>query len=189
MLKPLCLTLTLHDPVDLDSDKNIAYCMTMHMAFGELEDYLGEHYKLWDNELINLMVNPLPEGILEDEAQVSALGTGLNAVKQINEAIQEKFPNRSFSYEPLTDSTVIGYAYLQKNLPFEHEFDSWDDRLKFEGEYKDFFGLWHSHSPKYNKLRRQFNLVYYKSDDDFIIELYPEDEEHIIVLSKTKQFD
>src|SRR5690606_28653531 len=78
---------------------------------------------------------------------------------------------------------LIAYAYLEKNLPFDVAFESSEDRLKFNGNTVSCFGLWWAHGEQWSRIMSQFKLVYYKSDEDFIIELYPKDKDHIIVLA------
>jgi hypothetical protein len=70
-------------------------------------------------------------------------------------------------------------AEFNKSLPFENEFESNRDDLTFESMKVASFGTWDK-DPK-------VEILYYRSDSDFIIKLLPKDRNNEIILLKTSE--
>ena len=73
---------------------------------------------------------------------------------------------------------IITRAAFKKNLPFDHQFESYDNRLKFKGKKVASFGL----GQYGNECEDQVRIVYYQNDRHFLVKLIPEDAAHEILL-------
>ncbi|MBT3424862.1 MAG: hypothetical protein HN431_18830, partial [Bacteroidetes bacterium] len=73
---------------------------------------------------------------------------------------------------------ITAEAYFRKSLPFMEPFHKYEESFLFKKDNVESFGLF---GANYNVAL----LKYYKNDNDFAIELIPQDEEHEILLIKT----
>ena len=73
---------------------------------------------------------------------------------------------------------IVAHAEFSKSLPFKVKFKSFDNELKFNNESVKAFGV---KAEDYD-LASTIGIVYYKSDNDFIVRLYPSEQEHEIIL-------
>ncbi|HYG50724.1 MAG TPA: hypothetical protein VD905_07460 [Flavobacteriales bacterium] len=77
--------------------------------------------------------------------------------------------------------TIRVKAEFSKLLPFEQPFNDYQDYLTFNTEKVQSFGL----GPHDYDLMRMVDILYYKSDDDFIVELKTTNRNHSLILYKS----
>jgi len=85
--------------------------------------------------------------------------------------------NEYSSSVEIENSAIRAKAYFKKSLPFEEPLEIDDEPLIFLEREVTSFGFY---GP--NNISR---IIYFNSDDDFAIKLYPKDNEHEIILLKT----
>lgn len=88
-------------------------------------------------------------------------------------------PNEYTAEGLVQGDKIITRAAFKKNLPFDHQFESYDNRLKFAGTKVASFGFVGSHG---NKCNDQARILYYQNDRHFLVKLIPEDTAHEILL-------
>ena len=76
------------------------------------------------------------------------------------------------------DEFIKAFAYFKKSLPFEEELNSYDVALSFKGIDVENFG--------FNGGSEYSRILFYNDDNDFAISLLPKDDQHEIILLKTK---
>ena len=79
---------------------------------------------------------------------------------------------------------VKAYAEFSKSLPLEIKLTSFTNKLTFDGKKVSSFGLDGSEE---NEVFDSFRIVYYKNDDNFIVQLFSKDKEHEIILFKSEK--
>ena len=92
-------------------------------------------------------------------------GFGSTTVKQINEEVHKKFPNKTTAKlrANIPDKGIISYSYFNINIKFTHKFN--ESTVKFKGAKVPGF--------KANNLvqRKQISVYRYKSKSDFVVRL------------------
>ena len=76
-------------------------------------------------------------------------------------------------------NSVVVRSRFEKNLPFDAQFNTFDNRLKFNGKTVPAFGKagnWGS------ECQDQIKILYYQNDRHFLVKLIPEDKKHEILL-------
>ncbi|MBO4645239.1 MAG: hypothetical protein J5642_01855 [Bacteroidales bacterium] len=76
-------------------------------------------------------------------------------------------------------NSVVVRSRFEKNLPFDVQFNTFDNRLKFNGKTVPAFGKagnWGS------ECQDQIKILYYQNDRHFLVKLIPEDKKHEILL-------
>lgn len=76
-------------------------------------------------------------------------------------------------------NSVVIRSRFEKNLPFDVQFNTFDNRLKFNGKTVPAFGKagnWGS------ECQDQIKILYYQNDRHFLVKLIPEDKKHEILL-------
>lgn len=79
---------------------------------------------------------------------------------------------------------VKAYAEFSKSLPLEIKLTPFTNKLTFDGKKVSSFGLDGSEE---HEVFDSFRIVYYKNDDNFIVQLFPKDKEHEIILFKSEK--
>jgi len=74
---------------------------------------------------------------------------------------------------------IITRAAFKKNLPFEHQFNSFDNRLRFAEKKVASFGFVGGDG---HECDDQVRILYYQNDHHFLVKLIPEDTAHEILL-------
>ena len=88
-------------------------------------------------------------------------------------------PNEYTAEGLVEGDKIITRATFKKNLPFDHQFESYDNRLKFTGTKVASFGFIGNHGHECND---QARILYYQNDRHFLVKLVPEDTAHEILL-------
>ncbi|KNY28288.1 dockerin type I domain-containing protein [Pseudobacteroides cellulosolvens] len=170
--------------------KNIVFCPTLQMAWDELKKVIGEDIKLQGNPPLADRLNtgfPMV-GSLSPESYVALAGYGQETIDKINAELKSKFKDSAPQVnEKIGPSDIIAYAFLGKNLSFAKAFESMSTPISFtsgslSGRVKA-FGI-NSVSKKSEDLKKQVRIYDYKSKNDFIVKLIPENDKDEIILAK-----
>jgi Serine protease inhibitor len=82
--------------------------------------------------------------------------------------------------EAIADSNrVFVRSRFEKDLPFDVKFNTFDNRLKFNGKTVPAFGKAGSYG---SECQDQIKILYYQNDRHFLVKLIPEDAAHEILL-------
>ncbi len=174
--------------------KNVIYCSTFQIAWNMMQDsIIKEDILLEGNPEIARMLNKqlsTSADISEDcyVAMVDFLTQEF--LDQINLVLKEKFGDQA-PPEVVEDihpglPTFFAYAYLYKNLKFEHDFEvipnpiyfkTTDDTIKLKA-----FGV--PSRGERDTIRNQVTVVDYKDNNDFILKLLSKSPDDEIILAK-----
>ena len=75
-------------------------------------------------------------------------------------------------------------AEFEKNLPFEFDLQSFNNKLKFGGKKVASFGV---NGYDNYELLKNVRIIYFENDNNFIIKLLPKDKNHEIILFKSER--
>ena len=139
----------------ISTDKNAVYCVTLLYA--------------WD-EIRKTIQTPLR--IPSRHHDLTLLNADLWFRNTLN-------PNEYTAEGLVEGDKIITRATFKKNLPFDHQFESYDNRLKFAGKKVASFGFIGCHG---NECIDQARILYYQNDRHFLVKLVPEDTAHEILL-------
>lgn len=201
-------TITPHLEAPLTGDENVLWCATFQIVWNALCIEAGGDVHLVDGEppMVGVLnKRAVTKAVLDDPSYVAIAGMiGDGVLQKIRDELQRKFAGRPST--PLLDSADtlppdhwVAYAYLLKDLPFEHVFLKYDHALDFAGRKVKSFGVFDHHYP-YEKLReiaQQAKVVdvatlpgaegdeYPRGDpDNFIIELVTKPADDRLILAK-----
>jgi len=142
----------------IDEQNNSVYCATLLYAWEKVRKIIG-----------------LPLVISQEDTDLLLLNNSKSFINVLKA--------NEYSASGTVDGDLItAKAEFSKSLPFEIKLDSYDKRLNFKGEPVASFGV--GGYSDY-KQRNNVQIIYYKDDDNFIIELLPKDKKHEIILFKT----
>lgn len=145
---------------NISDNKNAVYCATLPFAWNEILQETGKPTN------INKNYNDL---IL------------LNNSKSYFDVLNKDEYESSIEIE---DETIKANVFFKKSLPFEFKLNSYDKKLIFDKTPVKSFGL--SGYDEFEMIN-SVKIIYYKDDENFIIKLLPKDENHEIILFKTKE--
>jgi hypothetical protein len=170
------------------SGKNLLYCSSFQLAWNELWDnIIKDKISLQDNPQIAQVLNKrsVDKTSISEESYLAMSGYGKDdIVNKINDALKQKFGDEAWKVEnKLNPDDIIAYAFMFKNLEFEKEFEKIKEPLNFGGTKVSAFGI-ESSKDKTEDIRKQVNILDYKSDNDFVIELKSKSDKDEIILAK-----
>lgn len=152
----------------IPKDKNVIYCVTLLYAWEEvrktIKTPLEIKSKLTTKDLILLNTSTSFKNVLNTE-EYSSFGE----IKKADE---------NFLFD-----RIVARAEFDKSLPFEFDLTSFDNKLTFAGVKVASFGSFGGGEQAYKTI----DILYYKNDNEFIIKLLPKDQQHEIILFKTKK--
>lgn len=163
---------TAHLEAEIGKGKNIVFCASFQMAWDQLtNDWLRTPLELEGNPKTAQILNQhlIGKDDILDVCYVAMVGTVRDHIlDKIHQALAEKFGETSQLDLILSNPNgVLAYAFLQKSLPFDAEFEVFDERLQFsDGVAVKTFGL-----KKNPKPVDQVEILSYMGPDDFIIRL------------------
>lgn len=140
----------------IDSKKNNIYCVTMLYAWDEIRIALAN----------KITINKGLEDL-----------TLLNNSKSFFEVLKQ---NEYTVNTEITEFEINANAEFSKMLPFKIPFEK-DFEILFNEQKIAAFGCY---GPGY-EFREQMDILYYESDDHFVVQLNPIDKEHSLILYKT----
>lgn len=144
----------------ISQDKNSVYCATLLFAWDEVRKQINSPLTISDEYFDLRLLNK---------------STSFENVLKSNE----------YNVSGEVDGDVItARAEFNKTLPFELKLQNFKNKLTFDGQKVSSFGVYGYDN--YEQLEI-VQIVYYKSDNNFIIKLLPKEKEHEIILFKTDQ--
>ncbi len=138
----------------LSYNKNTVYCATLLYAWRELNNSIGSPLRVDSANRDLYLLN--------------------KSTSYVNTLTKDEF---STSNE-IADQEISAGATFKKSLPFEFSLSSFSDVLTFEGVKSRPSEISVEHPSGGEAIR----VLYYKNDDDFLIELIPKDQDHEIFL-------
>ncbi len=169
---------------------NIVFCPTFQIAWDALKKDVGGDVALSGKPA---MADYLNKGInwkssISEDSYVAMSGFGDETVELINTALKSKFGDDAPSVGKIGPGSYISYAYLLKNMKFAKVFeDTAPINFRSNGTTTQInsFGITIG-SDMYKDLSKQVQVYDYKSDDDFIVKLLPENTNEEIILAKVE---
>lgn len=167
---------------------NLVYCSTFQLAWNELKDNIIKGNIIIDGNPAG--ANFLNEGLsrkndISEKYYVAMAGYNKdNIIGKINRKLKEKF---GASAPKVTEKLVypediLAYSYLNVDLQFMYKFNELNQPINFKNTKVNAFGI-----KKYNysdaKIGNQVNILYYKNDSDFIINLKTQNSKDEIILA------
>jgi hypothetical protein len=165
-------TVTAHLEVEIESGKNLLYCATFQIAWDQLRDDVldGHPLRLEGDPAVTRALNERLVGKRDISAEyyLAMAGFGRDRiVERIKRALWEKFdrmPGLDLLCRP---DDILAYAFLEKGIPFDTEFQVLLDPLKFgDGVEVQAFGI-----DQERGAEDQVVILDYRTADDFVIKL------------------
>lgn len=185
----LATTLTLEDEIENDT----IWCGTFQLIWNDLKNDLAKQDIVFTPQLKvieNLNKETFTVNDLSEKYYYKKVGTpSLQLKEEIEKAIKEKFNETSdilddFEWENRDPKDYFLYAMLKKNFEFEKAFEEFENG-EF-GSYKNvkYFGI--KKNSESDELRKQVEVLYYNSKDDFAIKLKTKQEDEVILCKNPK---
>lgn len=175
----------------IEKGKSLVYCSTFQLAWNELKDNIikSDIVLKGSEQEAALMNKSLSTGKdISEKDYVAMVGYNKdNILGKINKSLKDKFGMKAPVVTEKLDypNDILAYAYLNKELQFTDKFDSIKNPIIFNNESVDSFGIEkftdNEHSEEIGK---QVEILAYKDDSDFIINLKPKDSKEEIILAK-----
>ena len=175
--------LTLDDEIT----DNTIWCGTFQLIWNDLKNDLAKQDIVFNPQLKvveNLNKETFTTKELSEDSYYKKIGTpSLKLKEEIEKAIRDKFNETSdilddFDWETKDPLDYFLYVMLKKDFQFEKAFEELESG-KF-GSYDNvkYFGIKEDES---GELRKQVDVLYYKSKDDFAIKLKTKQEDEVIL--------
>jgi hypothetical protein len=165
-------TVTPHLEAEISSGRNLLYCATFQVAWDQLRDDIldGHPIQLESDPPIVQALNHRLVGKQDISAEyyLAMAGFGRDRiVERIARELQRKF-DRTPGLDLLCGpDDILAYAFLEKSIPFDTEFQVLADPLKFsDGVEVQAFGV-----EQERGAADQVAILDYRNADDFIIRL------------------
>lgn len=177
--------------IQIEKGKNLVYCSTFQLAWNELKDNIikgdiiisGEGN---DAELMNKSLSTQKD-ISENDYVAMAGYNKNNIIGTINNSLKDKFGEKAPVITEKLDSPddIFAYAYLDKELKFMYMFDPLKKKISFNNDNVDGFGIdKFQDNEQDEKLASQVEILDYKDDSNFIINLKAKDTNDQIILAE-----
>lgn len=191
---------SMHAVLDVPMEqKNMLYCVTFQLAWNELMDNVlkGDILLETEKELSSrLNLQKQTKESLSPADYIAMVGMGKeDIVKKINDEMDRKFAEEDkWKVESeVGPDDYLAFAFLKKVLSFNTSFEKVKDGLDFKGTKVQSFGIMTVKDPEVReKLALQVELLYYKSDREFIIRLKDKEgkeELYLAMLPEEKTLD
>jgi hypothetical protein len=165
-------TITAHLEAEIVAGENLVYCAAFQLAWNQLtEEIVGGPLQLEGDPPIAQALNKrlLGEQSIAEDCYLAMAGFGRDGiVEQIEQELQAKF-DRSPELDLTLDdpNSILAYAFLEKSLPFDKEFEVFDAPLVFsDGVEVQSFGIQKDDTPA-----DQVVVLDYLHPDDFVLRL------------------
>lgn len=186
--------------VKLNSTTNTLYCASFQMAWSKMRNQIiKEDIKIEGTPPTAFQLNRqlLSNDDVSSSSYVAEAGVlSKELIERINKGLLEKFGDgESFKMATPTKavSSIIAYAYLQKNLEFRNEFEKLTAPLLFQDSSGSkasvaVFGIekFSYSNHRHEKLQGQVSVYDYRNDNDFILSLRSKSDDDEIILAKVK---
>lgn len=163
--------------------RSILWCSTLQLAWNELKPVMGEPLRVEGDPPLALRLNNSRESRadLDDGSYVALAGFGRDGIlARITGQLEDKFKGAAspgLLPSSVPDDSILAYAYLFKNLAFEHPFVRRRAPLQFEGAGTRAFGLWPDPEVKdRGEIARQVIIHGYDSPEQWTVELLNQSE-------------
>lgn len=175
--------LTLEDEIENDT----IWCGTFQLIWNDLKNDLVKQDIVFNPQLKvveNLNKETFTTEDISEEYYYKKIGTPSLALKQeIEKAIKDKFNETSdilndFEWENRDPKDYFLYAMLKKEFKFEKAFEKLSNGSFGTYENVKYFGI---KSNDKDELRKQVNVLYYNSEDDFAIKLNTKQEDEVVI--------
>lgn len=171
--------------------KNLVFCSSFQIAWDILSDeIIKEPLRLEGQPEMENLLNQRLTGAKDVSADCYFALAGLNRdgiIKKIKQGLKAKFnlaPQTDISLQRPDD--ILVYAFLLKDLKFEHKFESLGMAILFKGDDRvKAFGIEkYTFNEQQVKIAEQVALMDYRNENDFIITLKSGSPQDEIVLAK-----
>lgn len=185
----LATSLTLEDEIENDT----IWCGTFQLIWNDLKNNLAKQNILYTPQLEvieNLNKETFTVNDLSEQYYYKKVGTpSLQLKEEIEKAIKEKFNETSdilddFEWEDRNPKDYFLYAMLKKNFEFEKVFEEFENGKFGNYENVKYFGI--KKNSESDELRKQVEVLYYNSKDDFAIKLKTKQEDEVILCKNPK---
>jgi prepilin-type processing-associated H-X9-DG protein len=182
-----------HTAGPIHAGRNYVYCATFQVAWDDFRQLVGGDPLVEGRPSIGAGLNRqvFPRSALSPAAYMARMGRGEHAREKIVAEMAKKFPGVTPSLRDAAGpDEFIGYAFLQKDLPFAARFDRVSKPLTFHAATGDAkvmsFGFEELASAlsETSALKEQVDVLHYQSDEEFVLRLKPKVDE--IVLAKIR---
>jgi hypothetical protein len=177
--------------------RNMIWCGTFQMAWNELRDnIIKEDIKLKDENALSPELNKktFTKDYIDEKDYIAMAGYNKDGiVEKINASLKKKF-NEEGKWKVETKlqnpEDILAYGFLKKNIDFEYAFQDLKDGLDFVGTKVKAFGLGDiKEEENRNRLAKQVKLLFYDSDDNFIISLKGKNTNDEVILAHIEPKD
>ena len=145
----------------ISKDKNAVYCVTLLYA--------------WD-EVRKVIKSPLQINSKKNTQDLVLFHNSTSFKNVLN-------ADENSSSVDVEGDRITAKAEFDKSLPFEFDLRGFNNKLTFNGTKVASFGSFGGRGDVYKTI----DILYYKNDNEFIIKLLPKDQQHEIILFKTKK--
>ncbi len=165
-------TITAHLEAEIVAGKSLVYCAAFQLAWNQLTDeIIGGPLQLEGNPWIAQALNKrlVGEESIAEDCYLAMAGFGRDGiVERIVQELKAKFDHTPELNLTLDDpSSILAYAFLEKSLPFDREFEVFDTPLAFnDGVEVQSFGIQKDAIPA-----DQVVVLDYRHPDDFVLRL------------------
>lgn len=189
--KNIITTLTLDDEIDQNTDT--IWCATFQLIWNDLKNDLAKQDIVFTPQLKiveNLNKETFTTNDLSEKYYYKKLGTpSLKLKQEIEKGIKEKFNEKSdilddFNWEARDPKDYFLYAMLKKNFEFEKVFEEFENGAFKNCNNVKYFGI--KKNSESEELRKQVQILYYNSKDDFAIKLKSKQEDEVIICKNPK---
>ncbi len=187
--KGVTTTLTLEDEIENDT----IWCGTFQLIWNDLKNNLAKQDIVFKPQLKvveNLNKETFTTDDLSEEYFYKKVGTpSIELKEEIEKAIKEKFNETSdilddFEWEKRNPKDYFLYAMLKKEFQFEKAFEKLENGKFGNNENVKYFGI--KKSSESDELRKQVDVLFYNSKDDFAIKLKTKQEDEVILYKNPK---
>jgi hypothetical protein len=188
-----------HLQVTIKPGKNVLWCSTFQLVWNETCRYAGGDIRLKDEPPIVAALNKKIGNEKDVDAASCLVISGLvqdGVVEKIRRELDRKFQGQSDPdllnriENKLPPNGWLAYAYLFRELHFEHPFKRLEEPLSFSSVKVTSFGLKKVSYEQGDYLRaRQVEIMDYNSNEDFILSLKPTAKNERILLAKIAPAD
>lgn len=183
------VVLTLHDEIAKDS----VWCGTFQLIWNDLKNEIAKQDIIFTPQLQvveNLNKGTFTADDISKDSYYKVYGLPTQELKQeIEKAIKEKFNETSdilgkFDWKNSGHNDYFLYSMLKKEFKFEKQFNKLEDG-KF-GKYNnvEYFGV---DTDTKEEVRKQVEVFYYNSSDDFAIKLITKQNDEVIIVKGAEE--
>lgn len=185
----LTTALTLEDEIENDT----IWCGTFQLIWNDLKNDLAKQDIVFEPQLKvveNLNKETFTTDDLSEEYFYKKVGTpSIKLKEEIEKAIKDKFNEKSdilddFEWKNRDPKDYFLYTMLKKEFQFEKAFEELENGKFGNNENVKYFGI--KKSSESDELRKQVDVLFYNSKDDFAIKLKTKQEDEVILYKNPK---